>query len=293
MALNKNFWLHKIRDVMNLNDRNWAKCWNSKQTNKSNDRNLSIISVFFECETRGEKTSRRRPKDRRNHVTTDGRRASFGRTSFWPVFARKRSKSHGSHEEVSEKWISRFLLHVNENQVSKATWSVLPNKVQCHYKRKVQQSNQTYWKEGVEKQKFTLTKKCPEINDYLLTLHCCDYFTEISSKNYKTNRFTLTKNETLSATHIFFRQINLRVKFIFTEIFRQNVITAVKPHICGNHGILLPRFFSQKFRQINVLLNNFTINWFDGKILHGREFFLFPHCEKFTLTEKKFVKPTF
>ena len=39
--------------------------------------------------------------------------------------------------------------------------------------------------------------------------------------------------------------------------------------------------FSQKLRQINVLrvlLKNITINWFDGKNLHGREFLVFPHC---------------
>ena len=32
----------------------------------------------------------------------------------------------------------------------------------------------------------------------------------------------------------------------------------------GNYRILLPRFL-QNFRQINVLLKKFTINWFDGK----------------------------
>ena len=37
--------------------------------------------------------------------------------------------------------------------------------------------------------------------------------------------------------------------------------------------------FSQKFRQINVLPKNFTINWFDGKNFRGSEFLVFPHCE--------------
>ena len=33
--------------------------------------------------------------------------------------------------------------------------------------------------------------------------------------------------------------------------------------------------FSQNFRQINVLLKNFTLNRFDGKNLRGSEFFAF------------------
>ena len=36
--------------------------------------------------------------------------------------------------------------------------------------------------------------------------------------------------------------------------------------------------FSQKFRQINILQKNITINWFDGKKLDGSEFLVFPHC---------------
>ena len=34
----------------------------------------------------------------------------------------------------------------------------------------------------------------------------------------------------------------------------------------------------QNFRQINVLLKNFAINWFDGKELCGSEFLVFPYC---------------
>ena len=37
--------------------------------------------------------------------------------------------------------------------------------------------------------------------------------------------------------------------------------------------------FSQKFRESNFLLINFTINWFDEKNLYGSEFLVFPHCE--------------
>ena len=59
----------------------------------------------------------------------------------------------------------------------------------------------------------------------------------------------------------FFRQIN---NFNFYLISRDSLSN-------GNHRILLPRFFSQKFRQINVLLKmNFTINWFDGKRIAWR-----------------------
>ena len=36
--------------------------------------------------------------------------------------------------------------------------------------------------------------------------------------------------------------------------------------------------FPQKFRQINVLLKKFTINWFDGKNFAYGEILVFPHC---------------
>ena len=36
--------------------------------------------------------------------------------------------------------------------------------------------------------------------------------------------------------------------------------------------------FSQKFREINFLLKNFTLSWFDEKKLDGSEFLVFPHC---------------
>ena len=66
-----------------------------------------------------------------------------------------------------------------------------------------------------------------------------------------------------------FCQKSVRVKFrFFHSVWHVN---------CGNFGILLPRFFSQNFRQINVLLNNFAIIWFDGKNLRGSEIFVFPN----------------
>ena len=40
---------------------------------------------------------------------------------------------------------------------------------------------------------------------------------------------------------------------------------------------------SQKFRQINVFLKNFAMNFFDGKKLCGSEFFVFPHCVHVTV----------
>ena len=56
---------------------------------------------------------------------------------------------------------------------------------------------------------------------------------------------------------------------------------------CENYGILLPRFILQKFRQINVLLKNFTINWFDGKK------FAWPKCSPQYIFGKNFVKITY
>ena len=46
----------------------------------------------------------------------------------------------------------------------------------------------------------------------------------------------------------------------FTKFF----VKKVWAH-CGNYGILLPQFFWRIFRQINVLLKNSTVNWFDEK----------------------------
>ena len=37
--------------------------------------------------------------------------------------------------------------------------------------------------------------------------------------------------------------------------------------------------FWQKFREINFLLKNFTLNWFDEKNFHGSEFLVFPQCD--------------
>ena len=60
---------------------------------------------------------------------------------------------------------------------------------------------------------------------------------------------------------------------------------------------------SQKFREINFLLKNFTLNWLDEKNLYGSEFLVFLHtlCERtvrklrifsLTLFWKNFVKAT-
>ena len=51
-------------------------------------------------------------------------------------------------------------------------------------------------------------------------------------------------------------------------------------------GNFLPQFFSPKFRQIIFLLKNFTVNQFDKKLLQGREFVVFPHCETIDITWK-------
>ena len=41
--------------------------------------------------------------------------------------------------------------------------------------------------------------------------------------------------------------------------------------------IFVKKLFSKKFRESNVLLKYFTLNWFDEKILFGNEFLVFPH----------------
>ena len=52
----------------------------------------------------------------------------------------------------------------------------------------------------------------------------------------------------------------------FHLISRKITVAETHYYYCGNFWILLPAtVFSQKFRQINVLLKNSTINWFDGK----------------------------
>ena len=45
--------------------------------------------------------------------------------------------------------------------------------------------------------------------------------------------------------------------------------------------------FSQKFREINFLLKNFTLSWFDEKKLDGSEFLVFPHCVPVISTLRK------
>ena len=37
-------------------------------------------------------------------------------------------------------------------------------------------------------------------------------------------------------------------------------------------------FFLQNFRENDIFLQNFTLNWFDERILHGSEFLVFPQC---------------
>ena len=73
------------------------------------------------------------------------------------------------------------------------------------------------------------------------------------------------------------RNLEIQTKLVNLKIFREinlckiHELTLISRKLrqliiarSGNFGILLPRF-SQIFRQINVLLKNFTINWFDGK----------------------------
>ena len=60
---------------------------------------------------------------------------------------------------------------------------------------------------------------------------------------------------------IFFSSNQLRVKFFSKKLISRNfcekMVTAKFRNFQG--------FFSQKFRQITILVKKFTINWFDGK----------------------------
>ena len=64
-------------------------------------------------------------------------------------------------------------------------------------------------------------------------------------------------------------------------------------HNCAQHTVEITEFYfhglSQKFRQINDLLKNFTINWFDGKICVTVNF-LFFHTESSKAQIKSRIK---
>ena len=72
-------------------------------------------------------------------------------------------------------------------------------------------------------------------------------------------------------------------KRCFHEIFvkiRKNCEKRVNFHTVWKLRNFTATVFSQIFRQINVLLKNFTVNQFDEKKLRGSEFLVFPHCVK-------------
>ena len=60
--------------------------------------------------------------------------------------------------------------------------------------------------------------------------------------------------------------ITLKITGIWSHIFDKQFVKAIL-QCCGNYGILLPQSctYVAKFRQILLLLNNFTLNWFDEK----------------------------
>ena len=84
---------------------------------------------------------------------------------------------------------------------------------------------------------------------------------------------TVWKNEKFSLTENNFRQINyLVISWVKPLLTRNFSEKSVWETFYNFHTVTLWKLqnftatiFSQKFRQINVLLNNFTINWFDGK----------------------------
>ena len=77
--------------------------------------------------------------------------------------------------------------------------------------------------------------------------------------------------------------------FAFSRSFRHVLIFT---H-CGNYGILLSRFYCKKSLKSMFYERNFTLNWFDGKNLHGSEFLVFPHCDicNTCKTWKEFFSP--
>ena len=81
-------------------------------------------------------------------------------------------------------------------------------------------------------------RKLRKHNVEITEFYCHDFFAKFPSNQHLLNKFNLCK-------------------LLWRKKLRG------KPY--WNFGILLPRFFSQKFRQINVLLKNFTVNWFDGR----------------------------
>ena len=66
---------------------------------------------------------------------------------------------------------------------------------------------------------------------------------------------------------------NFFIKTLFSQLLAKKYIrvnfrnfhTMVQCAQCGKLQTFTATVYSQKFRQINVLLKNFTISWFDGK----------------------------
>ena len=93
--------------------------------------------------------------------------------------------------------------------------------------------------------------------------------------------------ETRNSHQKIFRQINSLLTYLVKPLLSRNIcqkcVIANSRNFhtvhCAMHNFTAATIFSQIFRQINVLLKNFTINWFDGKNLHGSESLVFPHYD--------------
>ena len=89
----------------------------------------------------------------------------------------------------------------------------------------------------------------------------------------------------LSLTKKIFRQINSLVTCLVKPLLSRNFYKNAWERISVISTLctaVLCTIFSEKIREINVLLKNFNLNWFDEKKLHGSEFHVFPHCAKLT-----------
>ena len=95
--------------------------------------------------------------------------------------------------------------------------------------------------------------------------------THFSKLKYREiNGFTLALEST--------KELTPSTKYLSSKISSVKVTSSLR-HTVLLHSVDISEFychgFLQKFRQINVLLKNFTINWFDGNNLRGSEFLFY------------------
>ena len=122
---------------------------------------------------------------------------------------------------------------------------------------------------------------------------------------------TVWKLRTFTVITIFWQKFRESNVFTKALIWRNIWVTVnfsffhtVRKSLCHSVTLEITQFychatvFTQKFRQINVLLQNFTINWFDGKKFTWQWISRFSthtlwKLRNFTLTEKKIRQITY